>query len=776
MEPFGTNRAQSSFNPRGFPRERRSARQRVHLPAYANLDGNSNGMAFDLSEILDISEHGIGIQAPLPLTVNSTVSIGLDLPKTKSYIQTSGRVVWSDRLGKAGLCFPEMSRVSSQRLKEWLLTNAVAANSENELMTPAAWPTDEDDLLCELDPAEGVAKDFEIVASQAKDETRTPPQMAENDPSGSQNKIPNTSRIADYPSKPSLPVMQDYSSILAGLRDVKQHAQTPGTNFDKFLQMAVERARSLTQASGAAIALRPSDGQPAPDDVLICYASSGGDAPDLGARLKVGSGFSGECVSTGRLLRCDDSETDERVDRESCRRLGIRSMVAAPIKSSGSVIGILEVFSPRQSAFGESENITLQSLSELVASAVNRRESPAALTENLPGQAMVGIGSHQTDESDMRAGYISRATYTPPNIREQMAGLHSKSRRNVFVAGAVVLGIIFIALFIFTMRGGRQAEAPSEAPGSQTESQAAASRGASASTLGGLRKLAQQGDATAQFALGARYAIGEGVKQNYSEALRWFSKAAEQGHVTSQATLGAYYWAGRGVPQDLSKAYFWALLAEAGGDQGSRYRLPVLASRMSRIQIATAKLQADAWMKKSHDPSVAKRVPSIKNDAIARTEPNRRRKEATPTGTPPETLDRQSETEPSAAPSLSDLGVETNPEKLAGIVSPDPVFLPPSPNAEVVRVSQGGAQPLLIKRVQPTYPRQAIQARREGSVQLQATISREGKVSSVKTLVGDPLLARAAVDAVRQWQYKPYFLNGQPTEMETQVTVNFKLP
>ena len=101
-------------------------------------------------------------------------------------------------------------------------------------------------------------------------------------------------------------------------------------------------------------------------------------------------------------------------------------------------------------------------------------------------------------------------------------------------------------------------------------------------------KWRRSGDPAAQFALGARYATGEEVKQDYTEAVRWFTLAAEQGHILAQATLGAYYWAGRGVPQDLTKAYYWSVLAQAGGDQASKYRVAVLTSRMSRGQVVAA--------------------------------------------------------------------------------------------------------------------------------------------------------------------------------------------
>ena len=64
----------------------------------------------------------------------------------------------------------------------------------------------------------------------------------------------------------------------------------------------------------------------------------------------------------------------------------------------------------------------------------------------------------------------------------------------------------------------------------------------------------------------------------------------------------------------------------------------------------------------------------------------------------------------------------------------------------------------------------------QGTVQLEAIISKEGAITNLKVLKGDAVLGRAAVDAVRQWRYKPYYLDGQPVEIETQITVNFKLP
>ena len=98
------------------------------------------------------------------------------------------------------------------------------------------------------------------------------------------------------------------------------------------------------------------------------------------------------------------------------------------------------------------------------------------------------------------------------------------------------------------------------------------------------------------------------------------------------------------------------------------------------------------------------------------------------------------------------------------------------PMLQTLSVSQGVSQGLLYKKVAPSYPQNALRMHIEGKVELLATISKEGNITHVKVLSGDSQLARAANDAVKQWKYKPYLLNGEPVEIQTQVTVNFKLP
>ena len=112
---------------------------------------------------------------------------------------------------------------------------------------------------------------------------------------------------------------------------------------------------------------------------------------------------------------------------------------------------------------------------------------------------------------------------------------------------------------------------------------------------------------------------------------------------------------------------------------------------------------------------------------------------------------------------------------IGGIISSTPVAVPKVAAPQRVRVSQGVTQGLLIRKVTPTYPPLARQARIQGSVLLQAVISKDGSIEGLKVVSGPPMLIQSALDAVKQWKYKPYILNGEPVEVDTQVTVTFTL-
>ncbi len=534
---------------------RRRVRQKVHSPAYASLNGSSSGQVLDLSEIVDISEEGMAIQTSSPLQVQRSVNLCLDLTATSACIRTTGEVVWANRSGRVGIRFPQMPDDSLRQLKEWLFLNVMAACVNQRA---AQFPADETLQIAPRAVPEGPPQDSALV---------------------------NWMRQEMESAAPA-----DYTSILTALAAVKREVESLGSDLDAALQLLAQRAQTFTHATGAAIALTEGSN-------MICRASAGLDAPGLGMRFAVGSGFSGECVRTGRLLTCEDSETDPLVDRESCRLLGIRSMIAVPIQWDDAVIGLLEVFSPEPYAFGVNDPIVLKRLAGMGSSAVHRAGRPE------PGFPERDSPEHRSQRGSRESGFPPASATSiddefPVETPADLPLLHfSRSRKILLAAAAVTVvcaGSWLISPRDFTGIGGSTSASQ---PSVKLPSKPPAPAVAVTSGLQGMRKLAEQGDPAAQFSVGARYATGEDVPQDYTEAVRWFSMAAEQGHVVSQATLGAYYWAGRGVPQDLVKAYFWSVLAQAGGDEASKYRVAVLASRMNRTQITAAQQLANDWIR-----------------------------------------------------------------------------------------------------------------------------------------------------------------------------------
>jgi N-acetylmuramoyl-L-alanine amidase len=136
---------------------------------------------------------------------------------------------------------------------------------------------------------------------------------------------------------------------------------------DEVLQLVAERALGMTGAEGIAIAL-------AEDQSIVCRGSAGEIAPDAGARIDPDSGFSGACLASGEVVRCDDSETDLRVDPFACRRLGARSMVAVPLLAKGTVIGLIEAFSTEAYGFDDNDVRNVNLLAELILAALRPEE------------------------------------------------------------------------------------------------------------------------------------------------------------------------------------------------------------------------------------------------------------------------------------------------------------------------------------------------------------------------------------------------------------------
>jgi len=520
------------------PNRRRRVRHKVRTPAYASFTTQSQGAMLDLNGIVDISEDGVAIQCNSPLEANRQFDLYLDLAESSGPIQTSGQVIWSSPSGLSGLRFAALPTASLLRLRQWLFLNAMAGVANAEVST-----------------------------------------------------VPNTWNSSAEDVRPQ----PNYTDTLAALTAVQREVGSLGNNLAGALQLIAARTQTLTRASGAALALAGEDA-----DFMICRATSGPDAPPVGAKLQVGDGFSGECVRTGKLLRCDDTETDLRVNRESCRSLGIRSILAAPVRLGEKVIGILEVFSPRPNAFTENDVTILQRLSETVLAAVNRAARAEDRATPAPSNTASSISSPEQDPAPSDSG----AKQEHSSEEQGHDGVRLPLSHLIILICAAAT--IFLALGFLVARESVRARGhlreqtvlASSQPPNAVSSSPSPSLLLESSTFAQLQRVAEQGDPVAENSLGLRYATGEGAKLNEKEAFRWFAKAAEQGNVSAQFRLGSFYWGGRGVPQNLNEAYFWIVLARAGGDNNSKSLATVLASHMTRAQAIAIEQQAGAWLQR----------------------------------------------------------------------------------------------------------------------------------------------------------------------------------
>ncbi|MGD0212745.1 MAG: GAF domain-containing protein [Terriglobales bacterium] len=596
---------------------RRSIRHKLHTPVYASFNGPQTGMVVDLSELLDLHEEGFAVQTSEPLEVNRPVAICLDLPETRSFIHGRGQVIWSDHTGRGGIQLSGLPESSRHILQEWLFANLLIACSNH-------------------------AARAEQLARREKEKSpelvRVPsPATLQIDESDESNRVIPIQRVET--GMPSSQTRQDGSLRLEAVR-----LEVSKIGDDEVLQLVTECAVTLTGATGAALAFLTGD-------KMICRAQAGNPAPPLGAPVDAKQGLSGECIRTGLLVSCEDMENDPRVDPEIGRALGIGSLMAAPIIADSRVIGLLEVFSPHPWAFTEAHATVLGRLVEMIPAADREKAQPAVAqpeetrpeTQPIEPPAFSGvfqtsaselapIESLSIDPTSLDLTSIDPVSVNPPSMHairdalwetsaavpepvpqqvseplaaekvpepvpEQVPETSSLVPRLLHRAllGLVIV-VVAIAVGYLVGPSIEKRWAPSQKASETALGQSATGHSAQPKSLAELRRLAEEGDGDAQWQLGLRYHNGEDLPHDDAQAMQWFLRAAEHGVVSAQSTVGAYYWAGRGVPEDLSNAYFWSTIANAQGDEASKIRLEVLASRMTRSQISTARQQADAWI------------------------------------------------------------------------------------------------------------------------------------------------------------------------------------
>ena len=220
---------------------------------------------------------------------------------------------------------------------------------------------------------------------------------------------------------------------------------------DLVLNDVVEQARSVTAATGAAIALFR-------DGELTCRATSGENAPDLGVRVDGSSGLAGACVSSGEIQHCPDTETDARVNAEACQRLGVRSMLIAPLVDGQRIIGVIQVFSAWPNAFGKREITALQVLAGRIAE--SNREAEAGIIPPPPPETPVESTEVKLEPSQLEPAPLEPTQVEPVQLERSDENVQqvSDSRKSYDLWGTVlVILVIAAALALGLVIGWRRA-------------------------------------------------------------------------------------------------------------------------------------------------------------------------------------------------------------------------------------------------------------------------------------------------------------------------------
>jgi TonB family protein len=453
--------------------------------------------------------------------------------------------------------------------------------------------------------------------------------------------------------------------LLASLKDLISSGEH---RLDAMLAAIASAARRLTGASGSAIAMWK-------DGVMVCRARSGETAPALGAELNAETGISGECLRTGAVQHCPDTEKNPLVNVEVCRGLGLRSMVVLPIRGWHAINGILEVFGTEPAAFSEHQVALLVQLAALAERA--RTLQPHGASQVVP---------KDPDEKHLPPGLL-RASDRVRDLALAVVG----RRSGRFILGAIgVAAIVLVSLAIW---------------------------------------------------LGWR-----GANQNDSKA-----HAAPQSSVAATVTARQAHLPDNDPVWKPNPGGETLFASNGKPTAGSAVRF---ASKTDVIDVNVGGRKLEPGKSLSNTAAADVNLPNKSLEAGANASAPAPLPEAERASLEPPSISSQPE-DSSALKGVLEASVSV-PELSAPI-------------------SQGTSGGRILHQVRPIYSTKAQSMRLEGKVVVQAMVKEDGTIGDVKVLEGHPELVQAVVDAVKNWRYQPFLLDGRPTQRETKITINFRL-
>jgi TonB family protein len=531
-----------------------------------------------------------------------------------------------------------------------------------------------------------------------------------------------------------------------------QAKQRPRSSPSDELAVIAQRAQAFTNASGAAIAL--SEGV---EDEIICRARSGSSAPDIGASLRVEGSFTGLCIQSGKELRCDDAETDTRVDTAAIRALGIRSMVVTPIREDNRVTGVLAVFAPTPHAFTITHVAVLKTMADQIGTLLQKerraREESALHPEPpvaMPKPVAVATAPAPPPPTPVviKPSASSAAAAAAPARLSSAPAPKVEPIRPVPVAAEVAPPVPFPKKE--EKRTEPKVEYKSEP---KAEPVPKANFGTFDAVSGEQKK--EGGNKLVPIAIVAVVlAVAGGL------GFKFLSKPSaapttQPGTQTAQNTTPA---ATAPVPV-ATQPSTTTTAANSGAQPSSSTSSASKPAAAERIDRADTKKPEQSRNSNNTQaaPQTSKPVPTPATVAL----------DSGPSRISVREAQQPPQTAPDVAPSLA-VGNGSSSATLSSLAKAANTTAPSA-------LRQSELVPLqVLHKVPPIYPAFARARRLSGPVVVRVTVGKDGKVSNLQFISGPPIFRDAAFEAARQSQYKPAMLNGQPIEQPIDMKMEFR--
>lgn len=550
-------------------------------------------------------------------------------------------------------------------------------------------------------------------------------------------------------------------------KDSAAEIQYPPSVLDDVTKL-VQRVQTFTGATGAAIALREGE-------EMVCRASRGTNAPDVGMVLSLDGTFAGLAVTGMKAVRCEDTENDPRVDPEISRALRIKSMAVVPVLSGMRVTGVIAVFSSTGNAFSDTHMAVLKTMADGLGAGILRwmesqgisslHASPSAVVVH---KAIPAIPKPEPPRAvePVRATPVTEMPAPAPRVEApKPAAVAATPKPEVVEMKPVAAASTAVAAAPAPVveQAPEVKPVPPQPKKQEPKQQGKWKPVAPPKQEEVVEKPAAKPEVKAQ-------PKPEPPPKPKSEpvAVPSFSyEANPDGGKKSPIVFvgiaaavlvvagGGYFLFGHSSKHAASPAP-----TAVSEPAPPIMPAPTTATPAATTPTSTAASKLDST--KTVGERAAERARQEPEVVVTKAAP-------APMVIAPSTGSKQSQVADMAPPSIA-LAGGAGPGLDVPVTSSAPKLSAPAPaNAVIV-------QSHLIQHVNPIYPQAAKQYRIEGAVTLNATIGADGRVHQAQIISGPPMLRDAAISAVKQWKYAPSTVNGRPVESSVRVVLDFKMP